>query len=246
MRASSSTIWSSVRSRILSNHPDLPLPVLLCAIRTARRMRLRLDERELLIKVTHPRAVRASAALAWAGSQKAWIERQVERILPAEPFVDGAKVPIEGVEVELRWTERAPRVPSLSGNSLTCGGPSEGFARRIETFLKRLALDRLSEETAALAVQAGCRPSSVTVGDARSRWGSCSSSGRIRYCWRLILAPPDARRYVVAHEVAHLRHMHHGPQFRALERALFGGDTAAAEALLRSAAPRLRRIGIAG
>lgn len=207
-------------------------------------MRLRLDEREQLIKVTHPRGVRVSAALAWAATQKAWVELQMERVLPAEPFVDGALVPVEGADVQLRWIEGAARVPQLTGEVLACGGPAEGFARRIELFLKRLALERLSAETEELSAKAGCRPVAVTVGDARTRWGSCSSTGRIRYCWRLILVAPEVRRYVVAHEVAHLRHLNHGPEFRALERALFGGDTAVAEALLRSTGPRLRRVGI--
>ncbi|HET9458435.1 MAG TPA: YgjP-like metallopeptidase domain-containing protein [Sphingomicrobium sp.] len=209
-------------------------------------MRLRLDERERLIKVTHPRGVRASAALAWTASQKAWVERQMDQVLPAEPLADGAVIPLEGTDVALRWIEGAPRLPRLANGILTCGGPRAGFARRIELFLRRRALDTLSMETAEFAARAECRPVAVTVGDARTRWGSCSTSGRIRFSWRLILAPPEARRYVVAHEVAHLRHMNHGPEFRALEQALFGGDTAAAETLLRSAGPRLRRIGIGG
>lgn len=209
-------------------------------------MRLRLDERERLIKVTHPRGVRASAALAWAASQKAWVERQMDQVLPAEPLADGAVIPLEGTDVALRWIEGAPRLPRLANGILTCGGPRAGFARRIELFLRRRALDTLSMETAEFAARAECRPVAVTVGDARTRWGSCSTSGRIRFSWRLILAPPEARRYVVAHEVAHLRHMNHGPEFRSLEQALFGGDTAAAETLLRSAGPRLRRIGIRG
>jgi predicted metal-dependent hydrolase len=83
----------------------------------------------------------------------------------------------------------------------------------------------------------------VTVGDADTRWGSCSSAGRIRYSWRLILAPPHARRYVVAHEVAHMLHMNHGADFRALERELFGGDIDAAKLLLRRIGSRLKRIG---
>jgi predicted metal-dependent hydrolase len=61
--------------------------------------------------------------------------------------------------------------------------------------------------------------------------------------WRLILAPPDVRRYVVAHEVAHLRHLNHGAEFKALEARLFGAGVAAAKAELRRLGPRLRRLG---
>ena len=39
----------------------------------------------------------------------------------------------------------------------------------------------------------------------RSRWGSCSSEGRLNFSWRLVCAPPFALDYVAAHEVAHLR-----------------------------------------
>ena len=209
-------------------------------------MRLRFDERERLLKLTHPRAVRPAAALAWAASQKSWVEQQMGRSLPAEPFANGAVIPIEGGAVELCWSAEAPRVPVLAGGKLTCGGPEASFSRRIEQFLKRLAVETLSRESAEIASRAGCRATSVTVGDARTRWGSCTGGGKIRYNWRLILAPPEVRRYVVAHEVAHLRHLNHGADFKALERELFGGDTTAAEASLRSAGPRLRRIGIGG
>ena len=214
-------------------------------MRTARRMRLRLDERERLLKVTHPRSVRPSAALAWAVSQKPWVEDQLGRVLPAEPLVSGAVIPVDGADVELRWCDVAPRVPSLDRGILACGGPEAAFPRRIEQFLRRFALETLSRETAEIADKAGLRPASVAVGDARTRWGSCSSEGAIRYSWRLILAPPPARRFVVAHEVAHLTHLDHGARFRALERELFGGDVREAKALLRSAGPRLRRIGVA-
>ncbi len=207
-------------------------------------MRLRFDERECLLKVTHPRHVRASAALAWAASQKHWVEQQLDHSLPPEPLVPGAVIPIEGVEVRLCWAEHAPRLPVRDGAVLTCGGPESAFPRRIEAFLKRQALETLSAETAEMAAKAGNRATSVSVGDARTRWGSCSSKGAIRFSWRLILAPAEARRYVVAHEVAHLVHLDHGPGFKALERTLFGGDTREAQALLRGAAPRLRRIGV--
>jgi hypothetical protein len=219
------------------------LPVLLCAIRSARQIRLRLDERNGLLKVTHPRHIRPASALAWAASQKLWVEQQLDQALPPEPFVPGAVIPLEGNDTELCWIEAFRRRPSLDGGRLICGGPYTGFARRVEQFLKQMALETLSRDTAEIATRAGSQPIAVTIGDARTRWGSCSSDGRIRYNWRLILAPAEVRRYVVAHEVAHLQHLNHGKKFKALERELFEGDVAAAEALLRSAGSRLRRIG---
>jgi predicted metal-dependent hydrolase len=208
-------------------------------------MRLRFDDRNQLLKLTHPPRTARSAALAWAASQQDWIRRQIERAHPPQPFAPGVMIPIEGEAVELRWSETAGRTPMLHSGSLTCGGPPTGFAGRVERFLKRMALDRLSSETAQIAAAAGLKPVKVSIGDAGTRWGSCSGDGRIRYSWRLILAAPEARRFVVAHEVAHLRHMDHGPDFHRLERELFGGDTSAAQALLREAGPRLRRIGVA-
>ena len=234
---------STGRSEALFQHEDLPLPVEIRGVRGAKRLRLHLDEKRGVLRLTGPLRMNRRTALEWAVDQREWVETQVGAMLPAEPFVPGARIPFEGTDVLLEWSERAPRTPRLEGERLTCGGPLEGFARRIETYLKRRAVDLLSRETADAAGRAGVALRSVSVGDADTRWGSCSSSGRIRYSWRLILAPPDARRYVVAHEVAHLVHMDHGAKFKALERRLFDGDADAARLLLRRIGSRLKRIG---
>jgi len=237
---------STGSSEALFRHEELPLPVEIRGVRGAKRMRLRLDERRGLLKLTGPLRMNRKAALEWAAQQREWVETQLGNMLPNEPFVPGARIPLEGEETELAWDERSARTPRIENARLVCGGPMEGFARRIELFLRRRALETLSRETLEVAARAGVKVRSVTVGDADTRWGSCSSSGRIRYSWRLILAPPDARFYVVAHEVAHMRHLNHGPQFKALERELFGGSTEAARLLLRRFGSRLKRIGRGG
>ena len=231
------------RSEALFRHDDLPLPVEIRGIRGAKRMRLRLDEKRGLLKLTVPLRMSRKAALDWAAQQREWVDTRVGAMAPGEPFLPGARIPLEGNEVELVWDERSRRIPRLEDDRLVCGGPLEGFARRIESFLKRRALETLSRDTAEIAERAGVSVRSVSVGDADTRWGSCSSSGRIRYSWRLILAPPEVRRYVAAHEVAHMRQMDHGPQFKALERDLFGGDSNAARLLLRRLGGRLKRVG---
>jgi predicted metal-dependent hydrolase len=53
----------------------------------------------------------------------------------------------------------------------------------------------------------------VLLSSARTRWGSCHSSGRIHLNWRLIQMPARLIDYVVAHEVAHLLEMNHSQRF---------------------------------
>ena len=235
-------MWSSARSEA-ALEAALPVPIEIRPIRSARRLRLRFDEATGTLRLTCPTRTSRRAALAWAVDQREWIELQVSRCSPPEPFVPGAIIPIEGREVRILWSEAHARTPELVDGDLQCGGPEAGLARRVEAYLKALALKTMSAEVAEFAALADVEPGPVNVGDAGTRWGSCSSTGRIRLSWRLILAPPDVRRYVVAHEVAHLKHLNHGAEFKALEARLFGSGLAKAKATLRRIGPRLRRIG---
>jgi predicted metal-dependent hydrolase len=234
-------MWSNARSDALTS--ALPVPIEVRPVRGARRLRLRYDEVRGVLKLTCPLRTSRRAALAWALDQRDWIDAQLARTMPAEPFAPGTVIPIAGRDTRLVWAKGEPRAPRMADGELRCGGPREGFARRVELFLKRLALSTMSDEVEEFAAAAGVEVHKVSIGDAASRWGSCSSQGRIRFSWRLILATPQARRYVVAHEVAHLVHLNHGPEFKALEARLFGAGLAAAKASLRRDAPRLRRIG---
>ncbi len=223
--------------------PGLAWPVEVRSHPRARSVRLRLDEGRGRLLLTHPRRMSRKAALEWATKQSGWVEAQLAAIQPAEPFLPDAIIPIEGDPVRLYWDPSLPRAPKLADGVLSCGGPADIFARRIERFLRDLACDRLSVATADAARRAGVAVRSVSVGDAGSRWGSCSASGALRYSWRIILAPPHLLNWLVAHEVAHRHHMNHGPEFRALEAELYGANVASARAELRALGPRLKRVG---
>ena len=206
-------------------------------------MRLRVDEQRQLLTLTIPRRMSRRTALDWARRQADWVDAQLAGVGPAEPFCPGAIVPFEGCEMTLHWAEGLPRTAQIVGDMLRAGGPAERFSARIEQFLRKRALVRLTEVTEDVARRAGVTVTAVSIGDPKSRWGSCSSAGAIRYSWRLIMAPPHLLRWLVAHEVAHCRHMDHSPAFHALEAELYEGDVRTARAELRALGPRLKRIG---
>ena len=238
-------MWSTARSEA-ALEASLPVPIVIRPLRTARRLRLRFDEASGTLKLTCPWRTSRRSALAWALDQRDWIETQLARAEPGEPFAPGIVIPLEGLDVEIIWDPKAPRTPVVADGKLRVGGPEAGVARRIELFLKRRAFDVMSNEVRDYAEAAGVTASSVNIGDAGTRWGSCSSQGRIRLSLRLILAPANVRRFVVAHEVAHLVHLDHGTRFKALEARLYGSGLSEAKAALRKVGPRLRRLGRGG
>src|SRR3546814_8044146 len=99
----------------------------------------------------------------------------------------------------------------------------------------------MGRESREIATIAGLAVVRVAGGDPRSRWGSCTHDGDLRYSWRLVMAPDHVRRATVAHEVAHLRHMDHGAAFHALVDELHDGDVAAARGWLRREGRALHR-----
>lgn len=82
-----------------------------------------------------------------------------------------------------------------------------------EAALRRQAARELPRRLLELARLHGFTPKAVSVRNQRTRWGSCSPSGRISLNWRLVQAPPAVCDYVLLHELAHLRHLNHSARF---------------------------------
>ena len=190
----------------------------------ARRAKLSFDATSGRARLTIPKHASADKALAWARTQAEWLEAQQARLPEARPFADGALIPVDDRMLTIVWREGASRIVRRDEDRLLVSGPREGIARRVETWLRREALRLVSADTADYAGLAGVAVPRVTVGDARGRWGSCSSTGAIRYSWRLVLAPSAVRRATAAHEVAHRVHMNHSPAFHALVAELYDAD----------------------
>lgn len=71
----------------------------------------------------------------------------------------------------------------------------------------------VQERCAYFSMVTGYLPASIGVTDARRRWGSCTSAGKINFSWRLVQAPLRILDYVVVHELVHLRQPDHSKKF---------------------------------
>lgn len=208
-----------------------------------RSYRLSVDHARGELRLSLPARASLAKALAWARQHDAWVREQVAARPPGIVLVDGAVFPLEGRDIRIVWRADAPRRMLLEADRLIVGGAAESVGPRVLRWLKAHARAVLEAETRDLAARHRLTVARIGIGDPRSRWGSCSSDGSIRYSWRLILAPPDVRRSTVAHELAHLLHMDHSPAFHAAHARILGADPRPARAWLKAHGAALHRIG---
>ena len=207
----------------------------------ARRISLRIDPRAGGVVVTLPARAAQAAGRALVMDHAGWIGERLLRLPTPVAFEQGAEVPLDGQMLRIRhWPGgRGARVDE--GSLLVAGAP-EFMARRVTDFMRAEARRRLGEAAMKKAGAAGLRARRVVVKDTRTRWGSCTADGTLMFCWRLVMAPALVQDYVVAHEVAHLRHMDHSVRFWALVDELTP-HRAAATRWLSAAGASLMRTG---
>jgi len=181
----------------------------------ARRVSLRVDPAAGCIVLVRPPRMKASVVMSFVAARQGWIAAHLERLPPHVAFTDGAIIPFRGQDHVVRWRPEARGgVWRDEGQTeIIVTGKAEHAARRLRDWLKAQAREALSAPVHAMAGMLDVNVSRITVRDTRSRWGSCTRDGKISFSWRLILAPEAVMNYVVAHEVAHLEHMNHGPAF---------------------------------
>ena len=219
--------------------PHGPTPVLWRRSERARRVSLRIDPREGSVIVTLPPRAAQSAGRALLMDHAGWVAERLARLPSAVVLQDGAEIAVAGRPVRIRHVPGG-RGTRLAGDELLVSGTAEFLPRRVTDFLRAEARRQLATAAAAKAEGAGLRVRRVVVKDTRTRWGSCTADGTLMFCWRLVMAPDAVQDYVVAHEVAHLRHMDHGPRFWALVGKLTPHRAAALRWLERGGAGLMR------
>lgn len=194
----------------IQNAFDFPLTVK-TSLRL-RRISVRIDHKKRIVVLSMPTWYSKRKACAFIEAHRDWIEEKLFALPHVQDFTDGAQISLFGNHVTICY-EKNFGAPKLLDDKLFVGGESVFLHRRVKDFIKREAKKRFLLQSQVLASKLGCQLTGVTIKDTTSRWGSCSSLKHINYNWRIALAPKEAIDYLMAHEVAHLKHPNHSPDF---------------------------------
>lgn len=184
----------------------------------ARRVSVRVDRTSGEVRVTIPARAPLSEVERALARHRRWIAARLAEAAVARAAVEarGDVISVWGEELTVVREPGRTRV-ARKGDRLLVPAGDGGAA--LERWLRARARERLVPLTEQAATALGKRVARVSIGDARSRWGSCSSRANITYSWRLILTPPWVAEAIVWHEACHLVEMNHSSRFWSLLRA---------------------------
>ncbi|MBK6866322.1 MAG: M48 family metallopeptidase [Ideonella sp.] len=228
----------------LFRHPEARRDIVLdghvvgYALRRARRRSIGFIVGAEGLSVAAPRWVVQADIDAALRDKAAWIVGKLaeqhargERLRAARvEWRDGAMIRFLGQPVAVTLAAQVsgalldPGAPGAAGARLQVGLPQAASAEQIrdavQSWLQRQARRIFEERCAHFAERLQVTVRRVALSSAQTRWGSASADGSVRLNWRLVHFGMATIDYVVAHELAHLRHMNHGPEFWAVVRSV--------------------------
>ena len=183
-----------------------------------------------IVKILVPKHLDKSRIDKLIKSKSKWIKTKlskVDQILPyrKKDYVSGEDFLYLGKHYRSKILKGKKYNIELTDKYLKITIKSHTKDNKIKRLLKKWYFNNadnyLSELTNEISKKTGLNYRSVKVRNYKSRWGSCSSNGKIYYNWKIIMAPIRIIKYVICHELAHLKVHNHSPKFWMLLRSMY-------------------------
>ncbi|MGK0399386.1 MAG: putative metal-dependent hydrolase [Gammaproteobacteria bacterium] len=155
--------------------------------------------------------------------KKLWIQQKIAlypqtQVITEKQYISGEAFSYLGRNYRLKVIEGELTPLKLVQGRLTMSAPkgssqSKLIKYALTSWFRRRAELKLREKIMRYSPIVGVQTNGYKVKEFQSRWGSCTSSGRVDLNWKIIMAPNRVVDYVVVHELCHLKQHDHSPQF---------------------------------
>lgn len=205
-------------------HPALG-EIALMKNRMSKGLRITIRSSES-ITVTFPWHLTYNDAIRFVNEKEIWIRENLKKIRaihPKKAFLPGVSFKTFSHELIFEKTENGNACIKVDPARITVFYTDEemlpaaeiqsSIQQVVDKVLKIEALKYLPARTEFYAGKFGLKFSGISVKKMKTRWGSCSSTGKLNFNIHLMRLPAHLIDYVILHELAHTKHHNHGPSF---------------------------------
>jgi len=129
-------------------------------------------------------------------------------------FVNGQSFLYFGRNYRLAIVENQAVPLRLSGGNLQFDKKHLSKADKVfKDFYKDKAEQKIAERLKLIQDKFELKPTSVKVSELQNRWASCTPKNGLNFHWKCAMAPVQVLDYIITHEMVHLTHPNHSPEF---------------------------------
>lgn len=199
------------------------LPPPPCRVRVSRRARfLQIEVTPLHgVEVIVPPSQSRRRIASFVARNRGWIAEAWAEVSALFPGEVGSHVP-EAIDLRAlgeHWSVQAElghehlALRPVDGRLVIQAPDATSACRALQRWIAQRARGEFLPMLAELSVATGLRYRKVQVRGQRTLWGSCSTRGTISLNWKLAFLEPVLLRYLMLHELTHLRHFNHSRAF---------------------------------
>ena len=197
------------------------IPYTLTRRRSSKNIVLRVNDLgqvEVSAPFLTPKAMIEEFILA---NEEKLLARMAERKERHHHYTDGDRFLYEGRYTELSVVHGSTyhiteQDGILRATTIEEERPPEVVAALVRWLYKKRTRQRVQAMLPDWAMKLNVATPPFSVRDSRKRWASCSSKGRLNFSLRCQALDDEQLSYLVLHELSHLIHFDHSPDFHAL------------------------------
>ena len=192
------------------------IPLLIKKNKQSKNYKLTFDKKNLRALISIPRYITFIEGIKFAEEHKNWLLNQLKEIYPINYISHGTKILFDDVIREVVFLENNEERVYATKKNIYVIDKKSAHSKRLKVWIKNELLDKVASIVTCLSSQLDVKTNNIKLSNSFSSWGYCNSNRDISINWRLAFSPNYVLKYIIAHELCHLREFNHGKNFWSL------------------------------
>ena len=186
----------------------------------SKNYKLTFDKNNLRGLVSIPYHVSIKSGLEFANENVKWLYEEINNILPLVLIKHNTSLLIMGKKMQIIFEEDNFNKVYIKNNTIIVVSRKDGHKKIFKKWIVSQVLDQSKNYVDIISKSLDLKIKALKISNSFNYWGSCNSAGIIHLNWRLIFAPTKILKYIIVHELCHLKEFNHTKNFWMLVKKL--------------------------
>ena len=192
------------------------IPILIRKNKQSKNYKLTFDKKYLRALISIPKYITFVEGIKFAEEHKDWILSQYKEIYPINYISSSTKLLFDDEIKEIVFLKGIKNEIYATKKNIYVIDKKDVHAKKLKLWIKSELLKKITNIIISLSNELNVKTNRIKLSNSFSSWGYCNSNRDISINWRLAFSPNYVLKYIIAHEMCHLREFNHGEKFWSL------------------------------